>query len=194
MPPAWACSRNQFNTTTFPDITTSKLRLVFDSAGPASTGLLQWRVYDTGASPNFPPSVAAGVDRVVVQPGQTYLSGTVKDDGKPNPVPTVRWTRQSGPGSVTFGDAAAALATARFSAPGLYVLKLSADDGQLTASDTLNVIVDPPPPPTHLDTVWTNSLPDHQPVLEQSLQEPSRQLDSSLRQQNRRSRTAGRRS
>ena len=146
---------NQFNTTTFPDLTTSKLRLVFDSAGPASTGLLQWRVYDTGASPNFPPSVVAGVDRVVVQPGQTYLSGIVKDDGKPNPVPALRWTRQSGPGSVTFGDAGAAVTTARFSAPGAYVLKLSADDGQLTASDTLNVTVDPPPPPTHLDTVWT---------------------------------------
>jgi DUF1680 family protein len=149
--------RNRFNTTTFPDITTTKLRLELDSDGSASTGILEWRVYDTGASPNFAPSVVAGVDRVVAQPGQTYLGGNVKDDGKPNPVPIPLWSKQSGPGSVTFGDAGAGITTARFSQPGAYVLKLSADDGQLSASDTLHVTVNPAPAAMHLDPVWTTS-------------------------------------
>ncbi len=147
--------RNQFNRTAFPEITTAKLRLEFDSDGSASTGLLEWRVYDTGASPNFPPSVVAGVDRVVVQPGQTFLSGTVRDDGKPNPSPAILWSKESGPGAVSFGDAGSAVTTARFSAPGAYVLKLSANDGELSGSDRLRVTVDPAPPATHLDTVWT---------------------------------------
>ena len=83
-------AENRFNTTTFPELTTAKLRLEFDSEGRSSTGLLEWRVYDSGKSPNFAPSVAAGVDRVVVLPGQTYLDGNAKDDGKPKPEVNLR--------------------------------------------------------------------------------------------------------
>jgi hypothetical protein len=76
---------HSFNVTTFPEITTTRLRLEFDGQGESSTGILEWRVYDSGKSPNFPPIVSAGVDRTVVQPGETFLSGKVKDDGKPRP-------------------------------------------------------------------------------------------------------------
>jgi uncharacterized protein len=145
---------NKFNTTTFPELTTTKLRLEFDSEGRSSTGLLEWRVYDSGKSPNFPPTVSAGVDRVVVLPGQTYLSGTVKDDGKPRSSPGVRWSKESGPGQVTFGDATAPVTTAKFSAEGDYVLKLTADDGQSSASGSVHVTVTPAPPATHLSFVW----------------------------------------
>ncbi|MCY2988108.1 MAG: glycoside hydrolase family 127 protein [Planctomycetota bacterium] len=150
-------AKNQFNTTTFPELTTSQLRLEFDGAEKSSTGILEWRVYDSGASPNFAPAVNAGVDRVVVLSGQTYLSGTVKDDGKPKAVPAVRWSRASGPGEVTFGDVTAVATTARFSAPGTYLLKLTADDGQLSSSATVEVTVDPPPPATHLAAVPTTT-------------------------------------
>ena len=47
---------NQYNTTTFEAITTSKLKLEFDS-GAASTGILEFKVYDAGESPKFPPVV-----------------------------------------------------------------------------------------------------------------------------------------
>jgi hypothetical protein len=129
-------AENRFNTTTFPEIATTKLRLEFDGEGRSSTGLLEWRVYDSGKSPNFAPTVAAGVDRVVVLPGQTYLDGKAKDDGKPKPELSLRWSKESGPGEVTFGDAAAPTTTARFSATGDYVLKLSASDGQLQSANT----------------------------------------------------------
>ena len=58
---------------------------------------LSWKVYDSGKSPDFPPTVAAGVDREVVVGGKTYLSGIVeisKADGKA----TVVWSKASGPG------------------------------------------------------------------------------------------------
>lgn len=150
-------AENRFNTTTYPEITATKLRLEFEGEGRSSTGLLEWRVYDSGNSPNFPPSVEAGADRVVVLPGQTYLEGKVKDDGKPKPVASVRWSKESGPGEVTFADAAATTTTARFSAVGAYVLKLTADDGQAAAADTLRVTVDPPPPATHLAAIPTTA-------------------------------------
>jgi hypothetical protein len=150
-------TENQFNSTTFPEITTSRLRLEFDSDGGASTGLLEWRVYDSGKSPNFPPIVRAGVDRVVMLGGLTYLSGKVKDDGKPRPSPTVRWGKSSGAGRVTFGNPEAMETTARFSALGDYVLNLTANDGQLSSSATVHVSVVPAPPKPHLAPVWTTA-------------------------------------
>ena len=47
---------DQYNTTTFEEITTSKLKLEFDS-GEASTGILEYKVNDAGKSPKFPPVV-----------------------------------------------------------------------------------------------------------------------------------------
>ncbi len=144
---------NKFNTTRFPAVTTTRLRLEFDSEGQSSTGLLEWRVYDSGASPNFAPVVEAGPDRIVVQPGKTFLAGAIRDDGKPNGTLRVRWAKESGPGKVMFADATAAITSAEFSTEGDYVLKLAADDGVASGGAMLSVRVDPPPPRKHLHPV-----------------------------------------
>ena len=47
---------NKYNTTTFEAVTTSKLKLEFDSIKTASTGILEFKVYDAGRSPKFPPT------------------------------------------------------------------------------------------------------------------------------------------
>ena len=61
---------------------------------------------------------------------------------------TAAWSKVSGPGTVTFTDATAASTTATFSAAGSYVLRLTGNDGALTASDDVTVTVsDPAPPP-----------------------------------------------
>jgi len=150
-------AENRFNATTFPELTTTKLRLEFDGNGDSSTGLLEWRVFDSGNSPNFPPTVNAGIDRVVVLSEPTYLSGKVKDDGKPRPTPALCWAKASGPGSVTFGDAARTETTARFSMVGNYALTLTADDGELSSASTVRVSVTAPPPAPPLRPVWTTS-------------------------------------
>ncbi|MHB1037531.1 MAG: glycoside hydrolase family 127 protein [Pirellulales bacterium] len=147
---------NQFNVMTFAEVKTAKLRLEMESTG-SSTGILEWRVLDSGNSPNFAPSVEAGVDRLVVLSGKTYLRGTVKDDGKPSGSPTVSWSKESGPGEVTFEKADAAVTTAKFSAAGDYVLRLTASDGQLSGSDTLRVTAELPPPARHLEPVTTKT-------------------------------------
>jgi hypothetical protein len=73
------------------------------------------------------------------------LEATATDDGRPNPpsVLTTTWSRVSGPGTVTFGETNAVRTTVQFSANGVYVLRITAHDGQLSASDDLTVVVSP---------------------------------------------------
>lgn len=145
--------KDKYNTTTFDEVRTSKLRLEIDGDGQRSTGILEWRVYNFGNSPAFPPTVDAGDDRVVIQGGRTWLDGDVKAmDGKN---PSIAWSKASGPGKVVFADANAADTTAKFSKAGRYVLSLTAGKGELSASATVAVKVDAPPPATHLDLIDT---------------------------------------
>ena len=87
------------------------------------------------------PTVSAGPDVAVTLPGAASLAGSVTDDGLPNPpgAVTAAWTTVSGPGTVTFADAAAAATTATFGAAGTYVLRLTGDDGALQATDEVTV-------------------------------------------------------
>lgn len=120
-----------------------------------------------------PLNDVAGVDRVAVLPGKTYLRGWAgygeqprpgrPGRGAPPPPPpptgpafTTGWSKVSGPGAVKFEDPKALVTTATFTAPGAYVLKLTANNGQATANSTLNVVVEPAPPAKPLEPVWTN--------------------------------------
>ena len=92
---------------------------------------------------NTPPVVGAGSDQTITLPASATLDGTVSDDGLPDPpgAVTTTWTQESGPGTVTFGDASAVDTTASFSAAGTYSLRLTASDSQLGAFDELTVTV-----------------------------------------------------
>jgi K319-like protein len=72
------------------------------------------------------PATSAGADQTVSFANGANLQGFVNFTGTP---PTNQWKLYSGPGSVTFGDATQTNSTASFSAPGVYTLMLSADDG-----------------------------------------------------------------
>ncbi|WP_315822930.1 glycoside hydrolase family 127 protein [Paraflavitalea speifideaquila] len=84
--------------------------------------------------------------------GNTWLAGTVKSV---TPVSNTAWTKVSGPGTVSFSNAGDKNGTARFSAPGRYIIKLSATEGQQTAASTLTVKVHQPPKNKRLDVVYT---------------------------------------
>ncbi|MEA1648887.1 glycoside hydrolase family 127 protein [Nitrospirillum sp. BR 11164] len=143
-----------YNRTTFDPVTTTRLRLDIDPAAKSSVGVLQWRVWSHGAVPVFPPLVTAGQDRAVVLGGQTYLDGRVRTlDAAPSAA--ALWHKVSGPGSVSFADATRVDTTARFSAPGEYVLQLSAKAGGKTTQSTLKVRAETPPPNERLDVVYT---------------------------------------
>ncbi|WP_447971919.1 Ig-like domain-containing protein [Nitrospira sp. M1] len=96
----------------------------------------------TVAATNQAPTVAAGADQAVTLQSGANLDGTVTDDGLPTP-PTVNtvWSMTSGPGTVTFGNAAAVDTTASFTAEGVYVLRLTADDTALSTFDEVTITV-----------------------------------------------------
>ncbi len=145
---------NAFNTTTFDAVQTDKLRLEIVSDGRLSTGILEWRVYNSGAVPAFAPSVTAGVDRAVIVGGKTYLTGQA-EWLQSGPANTVRWSKESGPGLVTFSNAAAPDTTATFSTPGEYTLKLTAYGDKTQAASILTARVESAPPKERLDVVYT---------------------------------------
>ncbi|RYG45434.1 MAG: hypothetical protein EOO01_17815, partial [Chitinophagaceae bacterium] len=109
------------NTATFDEVKTTKMRILLDSADFGAATLQEWMVFKSDNSPSHPPLVDAGVDRDVMLGGKTYLAGTVKSV---MPVKTISWTKASGPGNVDFAENGTRNATAIFSAPGSYELKL----------------------------------------------------------------------
>ncbi|HWW74895.1 MAG TPA: DUF6531 domain-containing protein, partial [Pyrinomonadaceae bacterium] len=97
---------------------------------------------------NQPPEVNAGPDVTVTLPKTATLSGTATDDGLPaGSTLAVSWSQASGPGVVTFDNPNGAATTASFSQDGTYVLRLTASDSSLAASDEVVVIVNPAVPP-----------------------------------------------
>ncbi|MGH9411372.1 MAG: glycoside hydrolase family 127 protein, partial [Vicinamibacterales bacterium] len=119
----------------------------------------------------LPLNAIAGVDRIVMTHGRTYLNGWAGYGEPPHrergrrgeppppentgPAPQTTWSTVSGPGTVTFVDPKAAVTTAAFSAPGDYVLQVTADNGTDKATSTLSVTVEAPPPDTPLQQVVT---------------------------------------
>ncbi len=81
------------------------------------------------------------------------LNGSVSDDGLPaSPGATqVLWTQVSGPGTVTFTDDDKAQTSATFSDPGTYVMRLTADDSELTSFDETTITAIAPGGPFTLD-------------------------------------------
>ncbi len=125
-----------------------------------------------------PVAGSAGVDRINILGSRTYLHGWAGYGeppvlGRPQgqqprpadaaakparPAPSGFWTKESGPGAVTFADPKALTTTATFSALGSYVLKLTVTDGATSHSSTLNVLVQEPPPAKQLEAVYTRNF------------------------------------
>lgn len=85
--------------------------------------------------PNQAPLVDAGTNATLRTNVTFLLRGRVSDDGLPLTPgrTTARWSKISGPGTVTFGNTNFAVTTARLSALGIYRLRLTGSDGELTS-------------------------------------------------------------
>jgi len=135
---------------TFGDATNPATTAQFSAAGEyvlrliASDGTLSSsaNVAITVIPENHAPTVNAGVDQAITLPCGVSLNGSAADDGLPSGIPlNILWAKVSGPGNVAFADAGGAQTTATFSAPGKYVLRLTANDSRLQSSDDLTVTV-----------------------------------------------------
>ncbi|MBA3698193.1 MAG: carbohydrate-binding protein [Planctomycetes bacterium] len=109
-------------------------------SAPSGSDWVLHLVREDGA--NLAPTVNAGPDRSATLPsGSVALDGTVSDDGQPHGTLTTTWSRVSGPGTVTFANAAAVDTTASVTVAGTYVLRLTASDGMLASSDDMVMTV-----------------------------------------------------
>jgi hypothetical protein len=111
----------------------------FTNEAPAST---RWilsnntqyataKALDKALPLNNPPAVDAGCE-IWTDQATVRLAGKVTDDKKPAASPlAIAWEVLEGPGDVVFRSQAKPTATASFSAPGDYRLRLKADDGEL---------------------------------------------------------------
>jgi hypothetical protein len=119
---------------------------------------------------NKPPSVTIGPAQTITLPGKATVTASATDDGLPKPyrkAPSnpdrdsqprrprgvqIKWIQYRGPGKVTFDPAASEVVYGEpvtltskmsFSAPGVYVLRAVADDGQLFTTREVTVTVNP---------------------------------------------------
>ncbi|MFH0759944.1 MAG: beta-L-arabinofuranosidase domain-containing protein [Bacteroidota bacterium] len=151
----------RFNTTTFEPVVTTRLRVDVDSAALFTANVVEWKVYPAPGAPDVAPVLSAGNDRVVMDGGKTWLSGSARTVTGLN---GTLWEKQSGPGAVTFADATAMKTTATFSQPGNYVLSLTALEGKMKATSTLKVKVQLPPQSERLDVVYTKRYSINSPL------------------------------
>ena len=91
---------------------------------------------------NQAPVADAGPNRTVMMPNSVTLAGSVSDDGLPEGAPlTSMWSQVSGPGTATFTVPTSPMTDVTFSAPGTYVLRLTASDTELQGTDDVTVTV-----------------------------------------------------
>ncbi len=108
-----------------------------------ASGVLELRVHvgaDAGDA-NVGPLVDAGTAPMGSADVALGLSGSVDDDGMPDGSVVVTWSTVSGPGEVVFGDAETAATTATFPTGGTYVLRLTADDGEIRTFSEVEAFV-----------------------------------------------------
>jgi hypothetical protein len=126
--------------TSFSTDGTYVLRLMADDGDLSDSDEMTVTV-NTEPALNQVPSVNAGANQTITLPDTASLDGTASDDGLPDGSLTTTWSVVSGPGSVSFGNTSAMDTTADFSTDGTYVLKLTADDGDLSDSDSVTITV-----------------------------------------------------
>jgi hypothetical protein len=109
-------------------------------------GAYQIKRRDDPQLKNNPPKVNAGEDSFVIFSGSIAswnLDGTILDDGLPYNSLTATWELVKGPAEPVFNDDDNENTAVQFTTEGAYMLRLIADDGELSASDFVVVFVYP---------------------------------------------------
>lgn len=116
----------------------------FDTS--AGVGLLEGLMWWFRTDDNKAPLVSAGADQAVWlgEPNEVTVTlyGVTSDDGLPGPTYTVKWTQVANDApTVTIDNDDQDTASVTFTKRGVYVFRLTADDGEKQASDTVIVYV-----------------------------------------------------
>ncbi len=118
-----------------------EVTVTMDVTSPATAFVLKRNPWTSQTIVNMPPCVDAGPDQTIIFPQSATLTGGASDDGDPISPGTLTtvWSKISGPGTVNFANANALNTTASFGSIGIYVLRLTADDGVLQTNDEVTI-------------------------------------------------------
>lgn len=146
-----------FNTSCGTDVYDSDWVTPINGSIITGTGSSAWVAGSPFTFPNLPPNVSAGPDQSVSISTGATLAGAASDDGLPTNTLTTTWSQLSGPGTATFTNANVLNTQVNFSAIGVYVLRLTASDGALSATDDVQITVNPAPGDAAIDFGGTNA-------------------------------------
>jgi uncharacterized repeat protein (TIGR03803 family) len=135
-------------------------------SGRVGTMTVAGQTFTVSQAGNTAPQVSIVPVAPVTLPLATVnLDATVTDDGAPFGTINATRSKVSGPGTVGFGNVNAIDTAATFSTNGMYVLRLTASDGALSASNDVTVIINmrptitsPPAVTNQLTTVGGNPV------------------------------------
>ena len=114
---------------------------------------INWQAGQSGGTPgvatggpNLAPTVLAGAVRVVTLPVSSVQLATIVSDDGPSSSLTLTWSVDTNNASgVSFADIHALSPVVSFAAGGVYVLRLTASDGELSGSSTVTITVNTAP-------------------------------------------------
>ncbi|WP_149202421.1 Ig-like domain-containing protein [Actinotalea subterranea] len=129
-----------YNRVQLPEVRADRLRVTVTHASGFRTGVKEIQAFATGvpapAATNAAPDVSVVRDLAFDQPGQVRLVGTVRDDALPAGTLASRWAVVSTPegADAVIGSPGSATTVVRVDTSGRYLLRLTADDGELSTS------------------------------------------------------------
>ncbi len=151
--------------------------LQLSASNPQYTSTAQVTITVNGATIQ-PPVVSAGPSQTITLPANTaILNGSASDNGAPM---TIVWSEISGPTVVTFSSPATAVTQVSFTAPGAYVLQLSASNTQYTSASQTTVYVYAAGSNGKNQAPYVNAGPDQTIVLPAPVQLNGVALDDGL--------------
>jgi len=133
------------------------LQLLAYSGGRSSHDTLNATVAENNL--NKPPRANAGENLNIEIGADLQLQGIVDDDGLPFSQLSSEWRFVDGPGEAVFIEPSDLKTGVSFSGAGTYTLSLTADDGELIDTDTLQVTV------TSIPVVVPDDIPANEPVV-----------------------------
>jgi hypothetical protein len=121
---------------------TLNIQLQRQAQNPALKGIEVIFISDgTTVTENAAPNVSVGADLTAATGQLLSLNAAVSDDGLPDNNLVHAWQVVSGPAGAQFSSISTPATSVSFAVAGEYVLKLSVTDGELTASDDLQITV-----------------------------------------------------
>ena len=95
----------------------------------------------TGGATNQAPVITMSTHATALVGDVLDITAVISDDGLPGGVLHTNWSQIAGPSTVVFGELSSLSTSVTFSAPGGYLIKLNVNDGAISSSAIMSIVV-----------------------------------------------------